>query len=77
MWFYLVEDERVDTGAARKHDERETDGDREDEAQLDGLREDGGSEVHEYVTRDLLITEGDVAKVTHLQERSFHVILTV
>ena len=77
MWFYLVEDERVDTGAARKHDERKTDGDREDKAQLDRLREDGGSEVHEYVARDLLVTEGNVTEVTHLQERSFDVILTV
>ena len=63
---YLGVDEGVEGSTAWEDDEREAGCDRKHEAQLDGLTEDGRSEVHEHITRYVLVTEGDVTKVAHL-----------
>ena len=65
----LCVEECVDGRPAREDNEREAGGDREDKAKLDRLAEDGGSEVHEDVTRDVFVTEGDVAEVADLSPR--------
>ena len=69
----LCVEERVDGRPTREDDEGEAGRDGEDKAKLDGLAEDGGSEVHEDVTRDVLVTEGDVAEVAHLSRREVRV----
>jgi len=63
---HLCIKECVDGCPAREDNEGEAGRDRENKAKLDRLAEDGGSEVHEDVTGDVLITEGDVAEVADL-----------
>ena len=63
---YLGIEKGVEGSTAWEDDEREAGGDGEHEAILDGLTEDGWSEVHEHITRYVFVTEGNVTKVAHL-----------
>lgn len=63
---YLCVDEGVERSTTREDDEGEADRNRQHKAKLDRLAEDGRSEVHKDVPRDVLVTECNVAKVSDL-----------
>jgi len=63
----LRTEQRVDAGAARKDDERETDDCAHNKAKLHYLTEQCRPEIHQDIADNLMIIERNVAEETYLE----------
>lgn len=64
---YLGEKECVDAGTAGEDDQGEAHSHREHKTNFDALCEDCLAEIHENVTHDFFLTEGNAAKEANLE----------
>ena len=67
-YYYLSTEQCVDASTTWKDDKWKTDDGADDETKFDCFTEECRPEVHQDVTRDVMVIESNVAKETHLAQ---------